>query len=340
MREDTREAGTKMERFVAIDNVCAWPNLTKMPDGAIVATIFNQPTHGLWEGGVDCWASEDDGKTWARRGTVAEQEPTTSRMNVAAGLARNGDLLALVSGRSNRSPVGIETSGHDGEALAPWLCRSRDGGHTWTHAELPAPPDIPDWPATPFGDIVQLPDGELGVCTYTLITVTEHSAYFLTSADDGRTWSYRATIDPVNANETAPLLLPSGRLLAASRSEFKNYIRLYGSDDVGASWEYMGPLTLTMQIPGHLMLLKDGRLLLSFGIRNTGFRGVGARISDDGGESWWETRFLVDLEEALDVGYPSSVQTTDGTIVTAYYCSGVPSHTRFHMGVVRWSLDE
>jgi Na+/melibiose symporter-like transporter len=37
---------------IAIDNVCAWPNLTKLPDGAIIATIFNQPCHGLWEGDV------------------------------------------------------------------------------------------------------------------------------------------------------------------------------------------------------------------------------------------------------------------------------------------------
>jgi hypothetical protein len=329
-----------MERFVAIDNVCAWPNLTKMPDGTIFAVIFNQPTHGLWEGGVDCWASEDDGRTWVQRGTVAQQEPTTSRMNVAVGLARNGDLVALVSGRSNRSPVGIETSGHDGGPLAPWLCRSQDGGRTWTHTEFAAPPDAPAWPATPFGDIVQLSDGELGVCAYHLVTKTEHSAYLYTSADDGLTWSFRSTIDPVNANETAPLVLPSGRVLAASRSEFKNYLRVYGSDDVGASWEYMGPASTTMQIPGHLLLLNDGRLLLTFGIRNTGFMGVGVRISDDDGESWWETRFLVDLEGSLDVGYPSSVQTADGTIVTAYYCSGVPAHTRFHMGVVRWSLEE
>lgn len=55
------EKGAIMEHHIAIaiDNVCAWPNLTKMPDGAIIATIFNQPCHGLWEGDVECWASED-----------------------------------------------------------------------------------------------------------------------------------------------------------------------------------------------------------------------------------------------------------------------------------------
>jgi hypothetical protein len=56
-----------MERFVAVDNVCAWPNLTKMPDGDIVATMTNQPTHGGWEGDVECWAGEDDGCPWHHR---------------------------------------------------------------------------------------------------------------------------------------------------------------------------------------------------------------------------------------------------------------------------------
>ena len=31
---------------IAMDNVCAWPNLTVMYDGEIIATIFNKPSHG------------------------------------------------------------------------------------------------------------------------------------------------------------------------------------------------------------------------------------------------------------------------------------------------------
>ncbi len=34
-----RKKGVIMEHYIAIDNVCAWPNLTRMPDGAIIATI-------------------------------------------------------------------------------------------------------------------------------------------------------------------------------------------------------------------------------------------------------------------------------------------------------------
>ena len=33
-------------RLIAIDNVCAWPNLVKMKDGTLVTVVFNQPNHG------------------------------------------------------------------------------------------------------------------------------------------------------------------------------------------------------------------------------------------------------------------------------------------------------
>jgi len=74
-----------MERYIAIDNVCAWPNVTNMPDQSIVAMIFNQPVHGRWEGDVECWGSEDDGYTWHKRGVPAQHEPGTNRMSEDRG---------------------------------------------------------------------------------------------------------------------------------------------------------------------------------------------------------------------------------------------------------------
>ena len=59
-----------MESYIAIDNVCAWPNLTPIPDGSGAAVIFNQPTHGRWQGDVECWGSQDEGRTWDREGSV------------------------------------------------------------------------------------------------------------------------------------------------------------------------------------------------------------------------------------------------------------------------------
>jgi hypothetical protein len=326
------------ERYVAVDNVCAWPNLTRMPDGTIVATIFNQPTHGGWEGDVECWASEDQGLTWHLRGVPASHEPATNRMNVAAGCAHDGTLLVLASGWSRRNQVGRYSSPHEGEVLPVWVCRSEDGGSNWERTGTVAPPPGMSPRIIPFGDIVQL-ERSLGVCIYGWSPPDEHNAYFFTSTDGGRTWGVQGTVRKGNANETTPLLLPDGRLLAVARTLGDQHLELFHSEDGGATWRRSGPVTLGFQHPGHLLRLRDGRLLLSYGIRNKGLYGVGARFSPDGGETWDPPRVLVDFETATDGGYPSSVEADDGTIVTAYYCDRVPAHQRYHMGIVRWKPD-
>ena len=41
------------KRYVAVDNVCAWPQLRLSANGDIFMTGFNRPYHGLAEGDVD-----------------------------------------------------------------------------------------------------------------------------------------------------------------------------------------------------------------------------------------------------------------------------------------------
>ena len=328
------------ERYIAVDNVCAWPNLTLLPDDTVVATIFNQPTHGGWEGDVECWASEDGGRIWQLRGVPAPHEPTTNRMNVAAGLAHNGDLVVLASGWSKRNQVGDYSSPHEGEVLPMWVCRSTDGGKTWTHGEGVEQPANASEHLIPFGDIILLPDGKLGVCIYNWAPPANHDAQFYTSADDGRTWTRQAPVRLGNTNETTPLALQSGGLLAAARTLGDQHLELFGSADQGASWDPLGPITLGFQHPGHLLQLHDGGVLLTYGIRNQGLYGVGTRLSRDEGKTWEPPRVVVDFQIATDGGYPASVQFEDGTILTAYYASAVPGHQRYHMGVIRWTTDK
>ncbi|MEY3773934.1 MAG: hypothetical protein RLZZ129_714, partial [Verrucomicrobiota bacterium] len=38
-----------LERFIAIDHACGWPNLTLLPDGTLATLIWPEPCHGLWE---------------------------------------------------------------------------------------------------------------------------------------------------------------------------------------------------------------------------------------------------------------------------------------------------
>lgn len=330
-----------MERYIAVDNVCAWPNLTKLPDGAIVAVIFNQPCHGLWEGDIECWASEDGGRTWGLRGTAAAHEPGTNRMNVAAGLSAGGDLVVLASGWSHRPRKGEGTAGHKPPAhpLAPWVCRSRDGGRAWTHEHTVPASGAGSPQNVPFGDIVQLPDGSLGASLYSWLPPDERGCHFYASGDDGYTWSARGTIQAGNVNETTPLVLPDGDLLACGRTMGDQHLELFRSTDAGASWRREQQVSQGSQHPGHLLTLPDGRVLLTYGDRREGRHGIEFRVSDDGGRAWSDSRRLIDLDPG-DLGYPATVPGEDGTLVTAWYSAGVAAHERYHMGVAVWSVDE
>ena len=121
-------AGERAAPIVAVRNVCAWPNLTVLRDGTIIAVFHNQPSHGGREGDVDCWAS-CDGLTWEKRSTVTRHEPNTIRMNHAAGLARNGDLVVLCSGWTNtKQPERPKQAAFRDAVLSAWILRSADGG--------------------------------------------------------------------------------------------------------------------------------------------------------------------------------------------------------------------
>ena len=87
-------------------------------------------------------------------------------------------------------------------------------------------------------------------------------------------------------------------------------------------------------------MLADGRILFVYGIRNQGLYGIGARVSADDGQTWDAPRVLAQWEDATDGGYPASVQAPDGTIVTAYYANRIPYHQRYHMGIVRWQVED
>jgi hypothetical protein len=322
-----------------------------MPDGAIIATIFNQPCHGAWGGDVDCWVSEDEGRFWRLRGTPARHEPGTNRMNVAAGLANNGDLLILASGWTHRPRKDERAGGFDGaHPLLPLVCRSSDGGRTWTHSEALALPDNGSDRLIPFGDIVQLREGTLGVCIYGCHPPEEHKCYFYTSTDDGRTWNLRAAIQENDINETTPLVLKSGHLLACSRTVGDQHLELFRSTDHGRTWQREQAVSGSGEVPAHLLLLADGSILLTYGLRTYGnktkkFRGVGYRVSCDDGRTWSSPVVLYESDHRAgmnsDGGYPSSVELDDGTIVTAFYSSCAPQfHDRYHMGVIRWTLDK
>ena len=331
----TNAEGERPKPMVAVDNVCAWPNLTVLDDGTIVATIFNQPSHGSMAGDVECWATGDRGATWNKVGTPAPHEPDTNRMNVAAGRAKNNDLIVIASGWSNQYPEGKSGAAFRAGILHAWVSRSSDGGRTWSIDKEGLPDRAPDgnrW--IPFGDVVEGDDGLLRVAVYSWpgSGTRNERAWCMQSRDDGKTWGDFTPLDQDNLrNETVLLNLGAGKWLAAAR-----YSALYGyaSDDDCRTWRPLGAITEGGQHPGHLLRLKDGRVLLSYGDRTGTVHGVEVRTTSDEGKTWSDPVRLLDWWG--DGGYPSSVQLPDGRVLTAYYAAKIEGHGRYHMGVVVW----
>ncbi len=347
-----------LERYIAIDDACAWPNLTVLPDGDIAALIWPEPNHGRTEGAVECWGSSDGGRKWERRGVPVPYEPGFNRMNHSAGLAKDGALVAIVSGWDKRVPRGTDSNPVKiANTPPPVPARSIDGGKTWTSGEPPLPSATESAHygngqldkagrahpiMIPFGDIWPLADGTLGSMIYST------RAEFFVSTDDGRSWACRGSLGETDgSNETTWLQLADGRLLAAARTYGDAHLEQYISTDLGKTWTYDQKLTGAGEHPAGLTTLADGVLLLTYSIRTEKLHGIGAKISRNLGQTWSDPIVLVDLEESTnhiepewrDGGYPSNVQLADGTIITAFYCKGVAAHRRYHVGVVRWRLE-
>ena len=122
-------------------------------------------------------------------------------------------------------------------------------------------------------------------------------------------------------NETTLLQLPTGALLAVMRSaDESKYLATAVSRDRGYTWTVPKRITARSEHPGDLLLLANGQVLLTFGVRHKPF-GVQAMLSKDGGENWdYKHRLMLAWDgDHGDLGYPISIERRDGRIVTAYY---------------------
>ncbi len=307
--------------IAALDH-CAWPNLKLLKDGrTLAALIFNDASHGHQPGDIECWLSGDGGATWKLGSAVTQHEPNTIRMNCAAGLATNGDLIVLTSGWSNRYPPSAPRmrGSYRYEVLGPWLSRSPDNGKSWWVSKDAFPQTTPSGqPAVPFGDVQIANNGDLCVtvyspqCPWETYQQRKFRSWLYRSPDDGKSWGQPVVLGP-EANETTPLHLGDGRWLACARIgsgvEGKDQLQLFASADDGRTWTFQRTITGYQRVNGHLAKLDGGSVLLSYGDRASAFgnRGIEAMTSADGGKTWSEPVRLVDWN-GLDGGYPSSVQ--------------------------------
>jgi len=217
-----------------------------------------------------------------------------------------------------------------------WMIRSVDGGLTWS-ARYRCPVNSPHGPFV-------LRDGRL-LYAGKALWAKEERVGVCESTDDGQSWFWIADIPerPGDSrrhyHELHGVEAADGTIIVQIRNHNKENERetlQTESTDGGKTWSVPHPIGV-WGLPSHLLRLRDGRLLMTYGYRRPPY-GNQARVSEDHGRTWSEPIILSDDGVGSDLGYPSTVQLSDGSLLTVWY--EVMRDSPFAvLRQARWSLE-
>jgi len=325
-----------------------WPTVARRQNGELWVTWSGgRESHICPFGQVHAMTSRDDGKTWTwprvlldsaiddRDSGVIETAKGTLLATTFTSLAYE-PYLAKASAFAELTPKGWVTKGmspaqfarwkacharlNDVERkaeLGQWLIRSTDGGMTWS-ARLPTIVNSPHGP-------IQLKSGRLLYAGKQLWTADQKIGV-CESNDDGLTWQWLADIPTRKGDSAAKdyhelhaVEASDGTLIAQIRNHAKadaNWTLQTESTDGGTTWSEPHPICFGN--PSHLLKLRDGRLLMTYGHRRKPF-GNQARVSMDNGRTWSDEVIISGDGMGGDLGYPSTVELADGALLTVWY---------------------
>ena len=121
--------------------------------------------------------------------------------------------------------------------------------------------------------------------------------------------------------EPHAILLDDGKILVHIRVQNYGAFTVYQSEseDNGKTWTIPHPiLPLNGGSPPHIMKHSSGMLICTYGYREKPY-GIKAMFSNDNGESWDYGYDIYVNDFSSDLGYPSSVELDDGSILTVFY---------------------
>lgn len=315
-----------------------WPTLTRGGDGTLyVVCSGGRESHVCPFGRVELMRSHDDGETWTFPEVVLDG-PIDDR-DAGILVTSKGTILittftslayvpiyerALSSGGWSSEKLARWRAAHtrvDAEtrnaALGTWMTRSTDGGVTFS-ARYDCLVDSPHGP-------IELSDGRLLYAGKQLWT-GEKKIGVCQSTDDGASWQWLADIptrapdDPKNYHELHAVEASDGTLIVQIRNHnpTSKYETLQcESSDGGKTWSTPHSIGV-WGYPSHLLKLNDGRLLMSYGHRRQPI-GNQARLSEDHGQTWSDPLPISTDATSTDLGYPSTIELTNGTLVTLWY---------------------
>lgn len=229
--------------------------------------------------------------------------------------------------------------------MGDWIIRSEDGGKTWSE-RIPTVVNSPHGP-TELADGRLMYAGKLTAQPVAWIRGSPHESQGMgvsVSTDDGRSWKLVSEIpcaaghQPSDYHEAHVAEAPGGRLVVQIRNHgtpWKGESIQTESDDGGKTWSVPHSIGV-WGTPSHLLRLRDGRLLMTYGYRQAPF-GNQARVSSDAGRTWSAPMTVSADGLDTDLGYPSSVELDDGRIVTVWY-EHLKDNPKAVLRQARWTL--
>lgn len=316
-------------------------DLIKLKNGDLLMLTREATEHYSNDGEVVMVRSKDGGKTWGDRKVVSAIKDLDEREGCGIQL-KDGTIIVGIYYNNLYNKDGtydwekrIDRTNEPGKRLlGAHIITSRDNGTSWSEASFIDTKDMPFSSLEgPTDAPIEMPDGSvvMGIIGYAINGDSKnYASVMIRSTDKGQTWKYLSTMagDPGGKlggfYEPGIVRTKSGRLVTALRNHAPdNAIWVTYSDDAGKTWV---PVFKTAMIghPVDLIQLSDGRLMATYGIRegrHTSPAGIRACFSNDNGRTW-DLSTEVQLRNDLvnwDLGYPESLELSDGTVLTAYY---------------------
>ena len=313
-----------VEDVAVVEGAGYFPVLVTLNDGSLGAVVRGGDAHVGIKGRLDWIHSEDGGKTWSMPAVIVDSK--WDDRNAGVGVMPDGTVVMAYAEASTYNDEGGWDTSRGKYAL--FYVYSTDGGRTWSDKAVLCPELF--HAGSPYGRIIALRNGTAwmqiytwgdGVGTISGKPVPTRCVGIVRSTDNGRTWGDWSVVAREH-NETSFVELPDGRIVAAMRSE-RGDIAVSDSADGGRTWGEPRTVTKVNHHPPDILQLESGALLMVYGCRLSPL-GVQAILSDDGGRTWSFDKRVFLAWDALnrDCGYPSVVQTEDGTIVVLYYAVG------------------
>ena len=317
-------------------NYFAWPTAARLQNGkiAVVASGF-RCRHICPFGKTVISYSEDNGETYTAPAPIID----TVLDDRDGGIVPFGESNVIVTSFNNTTEFqrGIPelteydsayldtvTPEEEANALGVTFRISNDYGVTFGKI-FKSPVSSPHGP-------VELPDGTLLWVGFS--PKDEHipgaACVQAHKINPDGTTEYVGKIENVKIGDIEPLpcephavVLDDGTILAHIRVETYDdkIFTIYQSEsrDSGKTWtKPVQLLPLTGGSPPHILKHSSGTLICTYGYREEPY-GIKAMFSDDSGKTWDYGYDIYVNGVSDDIGYPSTVELNDGTLLTVFY---------------------